>query len=50
MASGVSKTPATTAHVEKVRNVVLQELMIGTDSMQVSELIQIEKSLQKPYN
>ena len=50
MASGVSKTPATPAHVEKVRKAVLHELMIDTDSMQVSELIQIEKSLRKPYN
>ena len=50
MASGVGKTPATPAHVDKVRKSVLQELMIDTDSMRVSELIQIEKSLRRPYN
>ena len=50
MTSGVSKTPATPAHVEKVLKAVLHELMIDTDSMRVSELIQIEKSLRKPYN
>ena len=47
MASSVSNTPAIPAHVEKVHKVVLHELMIDTDSMQVSELIQIEKSLRK---